>query len=87
VGEQSQSGFSNGVPADIFHRLQCSAGRARISLKLLILFGEQVVTEKGLFGSAAPETWRAEIGSPPPNWVNCVIDPEDAPCVNGVYQE
>ena len=34
---------------------------------------KEVVTEKGLLGSAAPETWRAEIGSPPPNRVNCVI--------------
>jgi hypothetical protein len=34
---------------------------------------KEVVTQKGLLGSAAPETWRAGIGSPPPNRVNCVI--------------
>ena len=67
-------GFSNGVPADIFHRLQCSAGRAGISLKLLILFGEYVVTQKGLLGFAAPETWRAEAASAPPNRVNRVVN-------------
>jgi hypothetical protein len=38
--------------------------------KWLIVRGQFVVIEKGLLGSAAPETWRAEMASPPPNRVN-----------------
>jgi hypothetical protein len=33
-----------------------------------------VVTEKGLLGSAAPETWRAETASAPPNRVNRAVN-------------
>jgi hypothetical protein len=34
---------------------------------------KEVVTQKCVLGSAAPETWRAGIGSPPPNRVKGVI--------------
>ena len=44
MAKRSQLGFSSSVPAGIFHHLQCSAGRIGIRLKLLILFGEVVVT-------------------------------------------
>jgi hypothetical protein len=42
--------------------------------KWLIRLRQIVVIEKGLLGSAAPETWRAEIGSPPPNRVNRAVN-------------
>ena len=45
VAERSQSGISKGVPAGMYHRLQCSAGREGISVKWLILFGELVVNK------------------------------------------
>jgi hypothetical protein len=62
------------MPTGIFHHFEYSAGRMGILVKWLILFGEFVVIEKGLLGSAAPETWRAEIGSPPPNRVNRAVN-------------
>lgn len=45
MAKRSQSGISDRVPAGMYHRLQCSARRVRISVKWLILFGEWVVNE------------------------------------------
>lgn len=53
MAKRSQSGISDRVPAGMYHRLQCSARRVRISVKWLILFGEWVVTQRGLLGFAA----------------------------------
>ena len=43
IAKRSQSGISDGGPAGMYHRLQCSAGRVEISVKWLILFGEWVL--------------------------------------------
>ena len=47
MAERSQLEFRNGVPAGMFHHLQCSAGPTETHRKLLILFTKVVVTEKG----------------------------------------
>lgn len=47
------------MPAGISHRLQCSAEREGISVKLLILFGEGVVTV--ILDSLAEDATRDEI--------------------------
>jgi len=51
MAKRSQLGISDGVPAGMYHRLQCSARRVRISVKWLILFGEWAVNEKGRAGA------------------------------------